>query len=207
MPDPQVSRPQQNMLWILPILLAWSVFMVVGLYPELFYTLLRQLGRVVTQNALVNSPHFVTVALAAYYGWFTYQRCLESGMPPMHAKARGVQFLVVSSLAFLNFNPAWVVLAGQLPNNGSRIALIGIIIAKLGAWFYLCLLIFRYYMLGQAGVFSEVPADKEYAPEPATETPHMHENNGRHAFPHKSLPPSDTADFQEQKQGDVADPR
>lgn len=142
--------------WTIPTLLLWLVFFLAGLDPEALFERLRELGLVVTQKAMINSPYVVSLLFAGYLGWFAYQRCIESGLSKVDAKARGLQIGIIGLMAFLSFSPKMVALVGEIQDGRYQTVVMIVAFAKLFAWFYLLILILRYYLLGQNDVFARI---------------------------------------------------
>ncbi|GMU92905.1 MAG: hypothetical protein AMXMBFR4_19630 [Candidatus Hydrogenedentota bacterium] len=149
------SKPQFD-FWILPTVLMWVVYFLAGLDPELLYNTVRDAGWVVTQNAMVNSPHLVTLAFAGYLGLFAYHRCLESGLPKMDAKARALQVGILGLLAFLSFSLSQLRNLSYIPDQTLRVVVIAVSAVKLVAWFTLLGMVLRYYLLGHTDVFANI---------------------------------------------------
>ena len=144
--------------WALLALMAWTALFLIGLDPERVYLYLREAGGVVTQNAWVNSPQLITVALAIYLGRFAEQRCRETGMTGSSTRSRGIQVAVIALGAFLWFSPLMLVYAREIPDVNLRRMVYVVIPAKLLAWFYLYIMVFRYYALADRRVFADMPA-------------------------------------------------
>jgi len=129
----------------------WLLFLLIGLVPEVFYISLRTLGGVVTQHALVNSPHVVQLALAGYLGYFVYLRCIDASIDRETAAGKGVQLAVAGLVAFLPTLPeTWN--SHDLQGLLLDLILLGplymsVILIKLLAWCYLFLVLLRYYFL------------------------------------------------------------
>ena len=143
-------------MWTLPTYLLWLVFFVIGFDPELAYEVARETGFVVSQNALVNSPHVVTLALAGYVGFFTYQRCLEAGLRKPDAQTQGLQFAILGLIAFLAFSPFQLLSYAQIPVAKLRFIVLLVGGTKLFMWFLLLGVIARYYLLGHVHVFASM---------------------------------------------------
>ncbi len=140
--------------WRGPTLLLWIVFFGTGLVPEWFFTQLRLLGGVVTQNALVNSPYFITVAWSGYYAVFCFQRCREAGLGERASRGNAVQHGMIALLAFLPYPLILLFSASQMAGNaGARHLLYAVGAAKLLGWWYLLWKTFSYYVFGNPGVF------------------------------------------------------
>ena len=142
--------------WTLPNLAAWTLFFSVGLDPETVFARFRVWGGVLTQDAWVNSPHMITLGLAAYVGVFAYQRCIESGLDANEAQGRGVQTAVLGLAAFLKHSPLLLVLARNIPDGRYRMIVYTVMGAKLLAWLYLYSLFLRYYVGGSKHVFASM---------------------------------------------------
>lgn len=143
-------------VWALPAYLLWLVFFLAGFDPQLTYTLAREAGLVVSQTALVNSPHLVTLALAGYLGVFAYQRCRDVGMEDPDAKARGVQFAILGLIAFLEFSPFELLRLAEFPGMQNRLIVMFVLGAKLFTWLLLLAVVARYYLLGHVHVFANM---------------------------------------------------
>jgi hypothetical protein len=161
-------------LWSLPLLFLWAVFLVAGLFPSAVYSLLRESGMVASQDAMVNSPHLLTLGFAGYMALFAYQRCRDTGMDASEAHHRAVFVFVVGLVAFLNF-PFQVLLA--LPSHittADRVIIQGAAILKLLAWGYLYLMVLRYYAVGNDHAFASLfpfAGRKPSTPKPDTSAP------------------------------------
>lgn len=144
-------------LWDGLAALVWSLVLLAGLFPEVFFTLLREQGQVTTQQAFTNSPWFVTYACAGFLGWFTFQRCRESGNREDFAFGKGVQVTVLALAAFLPLpienTPEYL----HIPIPSLKYLVLGIITVKALSWFYLVQLIIRYYLFSGLTVFRDMP--------------------------------------------------
>lgn len=148
----------QDWHWAFFSLLTWTALFVIGLDPERAYMYLREAGGVVTQNAWINSPQLITLALAAYVGRFAQLRCLEDGMTAASARSRGIQVAAIGLGGFLWFSPLMLMYARDIPDMVLRNMVYIVLPAKLLAWFYLYIMFFRYYALADRRVFSDMPA-------------------------------------------------
>ncbi|MBX7257561.1 MAG: hypothetical protein K1Y02_14470 [Candidatus Hydrogenedentes bacterium] len=148
-------EPRQDP-WALAAALLWLVFLCVGYVPEEVFAFLRAQGRVVTQDAMVNSPYLITMGFSLYIGYFAYQRCRESGLGSADCQARALQVGILGLLAFLNIPLQTLFEASQIPVPRLRTLVYGIFLAKSMAWLYLCGLMFRYYVLRNANVFGDL---------------------------------------------------
>lgn len=142
--------------WALAAALLWLVFLCAGYMPEELFAFLRAEGRVVTQDAMVNSPYLITVAFSIYFGYFAYQRCRECGLGPADCQARALQVGIVGLLAFLNIPLQVLFDAPQIPVARLRNLVFAIFAAKTAAWLYLASLIVRYYLLRNVQVFGNL---------------------------------------------------
>lgn len=140
--------------WSLPAAGMWGLFFLAGLEPERLYFTLRDLGEVSVLNAMVNSPHLITIAFSAYLGLFAYHRCLEAGLSRLDAKARALQFSVIGLVAFLNFSLSQVRHLGEIPVPNLRVIVLVVAFAKISTWFFLLITIMRYTLFGQSRAFA-----------------------------------------------------
>lgn len=143
-------------LWTLPAYLLWLVFFLIGFDPEMAYEFAREVGFVVSQNALVNSPHIVTLSLAGYFGYFAYSRCLESGLSRADAQTQGLQFSILGLIAFLAFSPFQLISYAEIPVAKLRFIVLLVGGTKLFMWFLLLGVVARYYLLGHVNVFASM---------------------------------------------------
>jgi len=176
-----VSEPaEQNPSWRLATFALWIVFFAVGLLPESVYYTLREAGSVTTQDALINSPYFITVALAAFLGYFSWNRSREELVPEKIAWRTAAQNGIVALLAFLPLPLGLLNQVAEVPLPGVRRFIYGIAALKLGAWGYLFVLMSLYYALGNGRVFAwvahvfpiagtETKVEAETAPNPVEE--------------------------------------
>lgn len=140
--------------WAIPAALLWILFFFAGLDPERLFFALRDMGAVVTQTAMVNNPHLITLAFSGFVGFYVYQRCLEEGLSTADAKARGLQFGIMGLIAFLNFSLLQVLRLPDIPVANLRAVVTVVALAKVTVWFYLLITILRYVVLGQGYVLA-----------------------------------------------------
>jgi len=152
--DP-AARPNP---WRWPALLLWLLFFLVGLVPGPVFLALRQAGGVVTQDALVNNPWLVTLALAAYVAAFGMRRCLEAGLAPHEARDRATLLGILGLAAFSNNDMIILFTAHLHPLMQTRFQVYLVGIGKLLAWWYLISLFIRYYAFRDIPVFARIPA-------------------------------------------------
>ena len=141
-------------MWTLPTYLLWLLFFVMGFDPETAYEFAREIGFVVSQEALVNSPHVVTLALAGYFGFFAYQRCIDAGVRRADAQTQGLQFAILGLIAFLAFSPLQLFSYAEIPVAKLRFVVLLVGGTKLFMWFLLLGIVARYYLLGHVTVFA-----------------------------------------------------
>ena len=142
--------------WSLPTAFLWVIFFFAGLDPERLFYLLRDVGRVDVLTAMVNSPHFITLAFATYIGLYAYFRCIEYGLSKIDAKARALQFGILSLVAFLSFSILQVLRLEDIPVPNLRVLVVVVTFAKISTWFYLLIAVLRYTVLGQTDVFANM---------------------------------------------------
>ncbi len=162
-------------LWRYPTLLLWFVFFFVGLAPQPVFLLLRQVGAVLPQYALVNSPYLITLGLAAYVALFTLHRCEENGLSRFLAQDKALQLGIIALIAFLPVDLEVLAMAHTYPLMQNRFLLYLAGAGKLVAWWYLFSLMLRYYVFRLDDVFANVPsvfpsARRGDDPEPSADT-------------------------------------
>ncbi len=138
----------------MPIVLLWCLFFAVGLDPEITFQFLRDSGRVVSQRALVNSPHLVTLSLAGFLAWHVYSRCREAGLAFADAQARALQTAILALAAFLNFPLQHFLNASNLLTIDQRLLLWSVGLVKYVVWLYLLLTVVRFHLLGRVSAFT-----------------------------------------------------
>lgn len=155
---PEASSPPD--LWVVPTLMLWGVFMVVGLAPDYIFFALRDLGRVLTQNAMTNSVFAITFACSGYYAWFTKHRCMEGGLSRKESRGRAVQIFLIGLLAFLpvEYTVGLLIKSDAIQVRELRILVFMVAPGKIMAWLYLMSLIVLYYLFGIGGIFAQIPS-------------------------------------------------
>lgn len=143
-------------VWTAPTVLLWLVFFLAGVDPVWLFYGLRDAGSVVTQSAMINSPHVITLAFSVYLGLFVYHRCLETGLSKLDARGRGLQVGILGLIAFLNFSIEDVLDVPDIPAANLRMVVLLIAFTKALTWLYLLGMMLRYYLLGQSRVFVEM---------------------------------------------------
>ena len=138
----------------MPIVLLWCLFFAVGLDPDVTFQFLRDAGRVVSQRALVNSPHLITLGLAGYLAWHVFTRCREAGLTVADAQARALQTAVLGLAAFLNFPLNHFLNAATLPTMDQRLLLWSVGMVKYVVWLYLLFTVIRFHLFGRVSAFT-----------------------------------------------------
>ncbi len=138
----------------MPIVLLWCLFFAIGLDPEATYQFLREAGRVVSQRALVNSPHLITLGLAGYLAWHVFSSCREAGLGFADAQARALQTAVLGLAAFLNFPLTHFLNAGTLLSMDQKLLLWSVGLVKYVVWLYLLLTVIRFHLFGRVSAFT-----------------------------------------------------
>ncbi len=151
-----MSASRQRDPWRYAAFLLWAVFFIAGLSPEPVFFTLRQAGGVITQRALVNSPHIITIVLAGYVALFVYHRCRGAGDSSGAAQDKALQMGVVAFLAFMPVDLGAVLTAHNSPILEQRVLLYGAALLKLVAWWSLLALFIRYYLFKVDGAFAEI---------------------------------------------------
>ncbi len=137
--------------WRWPALLLWFIFFLIGLWPEQSFSVMRTAGYVFSQNAIVNSYHFITWCLVGFIVHFTYHRCLDSRFPPLEALGKSIQLGVVAFVAFVDLP---VKLIPDIRHTLDQSIVIGMVMTKLLAWLYLYTLMVRYYWRRQSNIIA-----------------------------------------------------
>lgn len=138
--------------WRWPALLLWCLFFFLGLWPELTYNLLREAGYVFSQNAVINSFHFISWCLTGFLAHFVYHRCVEAGLPPLEAIGKAFQIGLLAFVAFINLPIEEIV---HIRDAIDRALVLGAIGLKVLVWFYLYVLIARYYWARNPMIISD----------------------------------------------------
>ncbi len=144
--------------WRWPTLVLWFIFFLVGLVPEPIYWALREWSGVLTQDALVNSSHLLTLVLAGYVAVFAFHRCLDAGMAHREAQDRSLQLGVISMVAFLPVPLDMLFFAHDMPLMQHRASLYFAGAAKFIAWWFLMYLFVAYYAFNADDVFARIPS-------------------------------------------------
>lgn len=138
-------------LWRWPALLLWCLFFLLGLWPELTFNALREAGSVFSQNAVINSFHFISWCLTGFLAHFVYHRCLEAELPPLEALGKAFQLGLLGFVAFIDLPIEQIV---QIRDVVDRAIVMGTIGLKFMVWLYLYTLIARYYWTRNAKIIS-----------------------------------------------------
>ena len=128
--------------WRWPMILLWGFFFVIGLWPEFSYSLLRSAGYVFSQNAIVNSYHFITWCLTGFVVHFVYHRCLEARVPSIEALGKALQLGVMAFVAFIDIPLQQI---SAIRDITSLSLVLGMTLTKMLCWLYLYLLFVRYH--------------------------------------------------------------
>lgn len=142
--------------WRYAAFLLWMVLFMAGLSPEPIFFLLRHAGGVLTQRALVNSPHIVTLAFAGYVLSFVYHRCREAGDLPGTAQDKALQMGIAALVAFMPVDLGAVLAAHKAPVFEYRVLLYAAAAVKLIAWWSLLALFIRYYLFNGDSAFADI---------------------------------------------------
>ena len=138
-------------LWRWPALLLWCLFFMLGLWPELTFTMLREAGYVFSQNAVINSYNFISWCLTGFLAHFVYHRCVEAELPPLEALGKAFQIGVLGFVAFIDLPIEQIV---HIRDAIDRALVLGTIGLKFMVWLYLYILIARYYWSRNAEIIS-----------------------------------------------------
>ncbi len=135
----------------------WWLVLLSGLFPEIVFFVLRELGCVTIHQAFTNTPWFITFSASGFVGWFTYQRCRECDTPDDMAFGKGIQTTLIALAAFLPLQieqlPAYL----HIPIPFYRYLILAVVSGKLLAWLYLVQLFMRYHLFSGLDVFRKMP--------------------------------------------------
>lgn len=157
-------------VWDLLTLAFWFVFFMVGLAPELWFALMRQMGGVSPYSALVNSSAIITVSFSIYLALFAYRRCRSAGLTPYLSQGKALEVALLGLVAFLELPAmragiegrrtllALVLDLGVVEERSLQGIILFVTASKLLAWMYLFSLMLRYHAFGNRGVFTQVPS-------------------------------------------------
>ncbi len=135
----------------------WWLILLAGFLPEIFFSMLRELGHVSTHQAFTNTPWFITFSCAGFLGWFTYERCREAGDQDDVAFGKGVQTCILAFAAFLPLQLEQTPVYLHIPIPFYRNLILGMVTVKVLTWGYLVQLILRYYLFSGSKVFRHIP--------------------------------------------------
>ena len=135
----------------------WCGFFLAGLAPVEVFWLLREAGRVVTQNALTNSPVLITLALAGYVGLFIYRVAREHHLAHRLALAYGAQSFLLGLVAFSTLSTNDYIGFFNIPSWDLRMLLLAAGVCKAIAWVQLFTWVLRYHALGAEALFNTMP--------------------------------------------------
>jgi hypothetical protein len=144
--------------WRWPAIGLWAVFFSAGLLPEETFRVLRTLGRVPTQYALINSCHLITLAFAGYLVFFVNQVCRDHGDSPESARGKSLQIGILALAAFIALPLERVVYYSDIPVAEYRRLVLAVAAMKYLTWAYLFTLVFRYYFVEGPRVFLRLPS-------------------------------------------------
>jgi len=144
--------------WRILAMFLWSWFFAFGLLPIWTFQGLRSWGGVLTQDALINSPHFITITWSIFIGYFAYARCREAGIEPDLARGKATQLAVLALPAFM-CGPLEDVILYRLGHVDYFSMLTNsVALFKVVLWCYLYIKIVRYYFGPGHRVFTKVPS-------------------------------------------------
>ncbi len=139
--------------WRAPTALLWYLFLGIGVAPENAFEQLRYVADVVTQDALVNSPYFITVGYAAFLGAFCYFKRRACGSDERTAQNAALHLALIGLVAFLPFPMMLFTHASGIPTAHLRHFVYALGGIKMLAWLYLVISVTRYYAFGHETVF------------------------------------------------------
>lgn len=152
---PEESPTQSPWRWIMVPL--WTLFFIMGLFPEATFYSLRNAAGVVTQHAWVNSPAVLCFGMVAFIVWFAYTHCRARGDSPPLARSRSFSAGIYAAVAFA---PVRLELAMDYANiiiPEYRWMLIATVAMKLLCALYLLGLLVRYHFIAGLEAFATLP--------------------------------------------------
>lgn len=134
------------------------IIFLMGMFPGIAFTALREAGYVVTMRALINSNWFITLACAAFIGWFTFRRCVECNDSADVAMGKSVQIIILAMTAFLPMEIEKALLYFfYIPDPFYRYLILSVLATKALAWLYLVIMILKYYLVSGHAVYRDIP--------------------------------------------------
>lgn len=132
--------------WRMAALACWVLFLMLGLFSEHTFRILRAWGQVSRLNDLVGSPIMITLGWSAFLGFFAAARCRESGLNGFDARVRGIEAAILGGAAFFPFPLEAMFYLGRIPMLSTQISVAAIAAIKMGAFTYLVVVLTRYYL-------------------------------------------------------------
>ncbi len=130
--------------------------MSIGMMPEIVFFLMRWAGRVVTQDALINSPWVITIGFTAFLVYFTLSRCYDEELPGSECWLRALLVGVVGMVAFFPFPLGILANVREIPDPWLRKVVYLVAGTKGVTWLYLLCLLARYYLFSNHRVFANL---------------------------------------------------
>lgn len=142
--------------WSLCLVALWTLFFLLGLFPEAAFWYFRNLGAVAGQRALVNSPWSITLGWVAFIAMFVYNRSRESGHDENGAQARAIETALIALVAFMPVELQLLPDYLAVPYPAMKYLLVGAVSAKLLCALYLFLLVLAYSLWWGLRVFEHM---------------------------------------------------
>jgi len=142
--------------WSLCLVALWTLYFLLGLFPEAAYWYFRNAGAVAGQRALVNSPWSITLGWVAFIAVFVYSRSREAGHDESGALARAVETGLIALVAFMPVELQLLPDYLAVPYPTMKYLLIGAVSAKLLCALYLFLLVIAYSLWWGLWVFENM---------------------------------------------------
>ncbi|HPU97896.1 MAG TPA: hypothetical protein PLO53_08060 [Candidatus Hydrogenedentes bacterium] len=142
--------------WSLCLVGLWTLFFILGIFPESVFMYFRNLGAVAGQYALVNSPWAITIGWVAFMAIFVYTHCREAGHDENGSTARAVETGLIALVAFLPMELQLLPGYLEIPYQNLKYLLLGAITAKLLCALYLFLMMLAYSLWWGLGVFENM---------------------------------------------------
>jgi len=164
-----VYGANQKNTWDMLTMTLWSLLFAVGLVPELAFHVLRKSAGVYSSTALVNSSAVITFGFAAFVVWFVYRNGLEPYSNRSDSRGKATQIGLIALLAFMDIQSrsgifevhTLLEIVLRLPSLDDwylRFVVMLVALSKVGAWFFLYSLFFRYHVFGNRLAFMTIPS-------------------------------------------------
>lgn len=144
-------------IWDSLSFIVWCLIFLMGLFPEMVFLQIRELGAVVTKGSFTNTPLFITFAGAAFLGGFTYNRSRLLGDSDEYALLKTVHMCLMAFIAFAPIHVEQLPLYLSIPVPFYRRLILSVVAGKLFVWVVLLIFLLRYHMFRGLTIFHKMP--------------------------------------------------